>query len=80
MKPTNICEQLKQVSEKLNTMKASDTDSAEDAFTYLRHCEMETMMLYDEIKGEVLRIISEEVSDEEFKKKMDYAIEKLIGH
>ena len=80
MKSTNICEQLKLVSEKLSTIVASDIDGIQDVFKDILYYETETMMLYDEIKGEVLRIFNEDLTDEEFRRKMDYAIEKLGGN
>ena len=80
MTSTNICQQLKGVSEKLTTIKASDSDGIEDVFRYLRDCETETMMLYDEITDEILRINNEEVTEEDFRQKMDFAIRKLVGN
>jgi hypothetical protein len=38
------------------------------------------MKLYDEIKGEILRVHSEEVTDEEFRQKMNLAVKKIIGN
>ncbi|GMA98916.1 hypothetical protein [Pelosinus sp. IPA-1] len=79
MKSTNVCEQLKRVSKKLSNIKASDLEGAADAFKYILYCEMETMKLYDDIKDEVLRVFSEDLTDEEFRRQMDYAIENLRG-
>ncbi|EIW15457.1 MULTISPECIES: hypothetical protein [Pelosinus] len=80
MKPTTICEQLESVIQKLTSIKASDIDSVEDAFKDLLHCETNTMKLYDEIKGEILRVHSEEVTDEEFRQKMNLAVKKIISN
>jgi len=77
---TTIYEQLKCVSEKLKSVKASDINSVEDAFKDLLYCETNTMKLYDEIKGEILRVHSEEVTDEEFRQKMNLAVKKIIGN
>lgn len=80
MNSTNIYEQLKCVSQKLTALTVNDTEDIKNVFNDLRCCEFETMMLYDDIKSEVLTLISEEITPEEFRKKMDVAIEKLIGH
>ncbi len=79
MKSTTICEQLEYVAQKLTSIKASDIGSVEDAFKELLHCEMNTIKLYDEIKGEILRVHSEDVTDEEFRQKMNLAIKKIVG-
>lgn len=80
MMSTTIYEQLKCVAEKLKSVKASDINSVEDAFKDLLYCEANTMKLYDEIKGEILRVHSEEVTDEEFRQKMNLAVKKIIGN
>ncbi len=80
MRSTTICEQLEYVAKKLTSIKASDIDSVEEAFKDLLHCETNTMKLYDEIKGEILRIHSEDVTDEEFRQKMNLAVKKIIDN
>lgn len=80
MKSGNIYGQLKYVSEKFNSINQSDTQEVENVFKDLLCCEMDTMRLYDEIKGEILKIYHEELTDEEFRKKMDVIIKKMIGN
>jgi hypothetical protein len=78
MKSATIYEQLKCISEKLKVINASDIDGVEDVFKDLLHCENDTMKFYDEIKGEILKIHNEEVTDAEFRKKMDAIVNKMI--
>lgn len=80
MKSTTICEQLEYVAQKITSIKASDIESIEDIFKELLHCETNTMKLYDEIKGEILRVHSEDVTDGEFRQKMNLAVRKIIGN
>lgn len=73
-----IYEQMRCIAERLTAIQASDAEGVETVFRDLLQCETDTMKLYDEIKGEILKIHSEEVTDEEFRQKIDGIRNKII--
>lgn len=79
MKEISIIEQLELIAEKLKTLKASDVEGVEEALKYFCLYELEISTIMDEVLGEVSRCLCEDLSDDDYKKRLDQLIRKISG-